>query len=375
MANAQLIIFTDSSVNIGGQELQALQQMRLLSQAGFETLLLCKPRSAIAKRAKDDGIAVQEIRFRNAFHLPSFRKVVRIVRDKKPRAIICHGSHDALICALATKWTALLYSQYMAIFRIKTFQHGYPLSFAYNHLFTATLTPSAYLRSKFLVNFAIDSRKIKVLYPGIDFSRLAKSDDPLPTHLQEWLASHPGPVIAHGAILRGEKGHSILLQALSEVKKTHPDIRYVIAGEGQDKPLLESMIGELGLEENVFLAGLLQNIAPLLKVSDIAVLPSLVEPLGMFQIEAQYLGVPTIASDAGGIPETIVHQKTGLIVKAGHVQQWAVAIVWTLNHSHEAKKFAKAGREFVLAKFSLESNITQFIELIKKSSGIRKRHN
>jgi glycosyltransferase involved in cell wall biosynthesis len=371
MANTQLIIFTDSSMNIGGQELQALQQMRSLSQAGFETLLLCKPRSAIAKRAKDAGMAVQEIRFRNAFHLPSFTKVIRIIRDKKPGALICHGSHDALICALAAKWTALFYSQYTAIFRIKTFQHGYPLSFAYNHLFTATLTPSAYLRSKFLVNSEIDSKKIKVLYPGIDFSRLANNDDPLPIHLQEWLTRHPGPVIAHGAILRGEKGHSILLQALSEVKKTHPDIRYVIAGEGQDKLLLERMIGELGLEENVFLAGLLQNIAPLLKVSDIAVLPSLVEPLGMFQIEAQYLGVPTIASDAGGIPETIVHQKTSLIVKAGHVQQWADAIVWTLNHSDEAKQFAKAGREFVLAKFSLESNITQFIELIKNSSGIK----
>ena len=375
MNKSKLIIFTESSMNIGGQELQAIQQMRSLSQAGFETLLLCKPRSAVTKRAKDDGIAVQEIRFRNAFHLPSFTKVIRIIRDKKPSALICHGSHDALICALAAKWTALFYSQCTAIFRIKTFQHGYPLSFAYNHLFTATLTPSAYLRSKFLVNPAIDSRKIKVLYPGIDFSRLAKNDDPLPIHLQEWLTSHPGPVIAHGAILRGEKGHSILLQALSAVKKTHPDIRYVIAGEGQDKPLLERMIGELGLEENVFLAGLLQNIAPLLKVSDIAVLPSLVEPLGMFQIEAQYLGVPTIVSDAGGIPETIVHQKTGLIVRAGLVQQWADAIVWTLNHSDEAKQLAKAGREFVLAKFSLESNITQFIELIKNSSSIRKRQN
>jgi len=365
MGKRESIVFTDSSMNIGGQELQALQQMRSLSQAGFETLLLCKPRSAIAKRANEDGIAVQQIRFRNAFHLPSFTKVIRIIRDKKPSALICHGSHDALICALAAKWATFFYSQHTAIFRIKTFQYGYPLSFSYNHLFTATLTPSSYLRSKFLVNPAIDSRKIKVLYPGIDFFRLAKNDDPLPIHLQEWLTGHPGPIIAHAAILRGEKGHSILLRALFEVKKTHPDIRYVIAGEGQEKPLLERMIGELGLGENVFLAGILQNIAPLLKVSDIAVLPSLAEPLGMFQIEAQHLEVPTIVSDAGGIPETIIHQKTGLIVEAGNIQQWANAIIWTLDHPDEAKQMAKVGSEFVLAKFSLESNTAQLIELIQ----------
>jgi glycosyltransferase involved in cell wall biosynthesis len=60
-----------------------------------------------------------------------------------------------------------------------------------------------------------------------------------------------------------------------------------------------------------------------------------------------------------------MHQKTALMVKAGHVQQWTDAIVWTLDHSDEAKRLAKLGREFVLAKFSLESNTTQLIELIK----------
>ena len=368
MANGDLIIFTDSSMNIGGQELQALQQMRSLNQAGFESLLLCKPGSAILKRAKDYDIMVQEVRFRNAFHFPSFKRVTRIIHDKKPIMIICHGSHDALICAFAAKWITFFSAYRIPIYRVKTFQHGYPLSFAYNHLFTATLTPSAYLRARFLVNSTIDSKKIKVLYPGIDFSRLSKEDN-LPIHVQDWLSVHPGPVIAHGAILRGEKGHHIILQALSEVKKTWPDVRYVIAGEGQDRPLLESAIAQLGLQENVFLSGILHDIAPLLKVSDIAVLPSLIEPLGMFQIEAQYLEVPTIVSDAGGIPETIVHQKTGLIVEAGHVKKWVDAILWVLHHRNEAMQMAKAGKEFVLAKFSLESNTAQLVQLIKNTSG------
>ena len=160
-ANGDFIIFTDSSMNIGGQELQALQQMRSLNQAGFESLLLCKPGSAISKRAKVYNITFQEIRFRNAFHFPSFKQVFRIIHDKKPTAIICHGSHDGLICAFAAKLFTFFSAHHISIYRVKTFQHGYPLSFAYNHLFTATLTPSAYLRSRFLVNSAIDSKKIK----------------------------------------------------------------------------------------------------------------------------------------------------------------------------------------------------------------------
>jgi len=358
------VFFTDSSINIGGQELQALQQMRALNQAGWQTQLLCKPQSAIAKRALDMGLAVQAIRFRNAFHIPSWISVYRIIKNCKPNAIICHGSHDAILCALLALWMKAVYAKRIPVYRIKTFQHGYPLSFAYNYLFTKTLTPSAYLRSLFLVNKSIDPKRIEVLYPGIDFAKLANTQHVLPQYIAAWLSSHPGPVIAHGAILRGEKGHSVLLHALAVVKKIQPQIRYLIAGQGHEKLALESLIHELDLDDNVLLTGIIEHIAPLLRASDIAVLPSLIEPLGMFQIEAQFLEVPTITSDAGGIPETIVHEQTGLMVEAGNVEQWAKAILWMLDHPLEAKQFAKAGKQQVLEKFSLEANTAQLLRLI-----------
>jgi glycosyltransferase involved in cell wall biosynthesis len=257
-----------------------------------------------------------------------------------------------------------VHAKRIPVYRVKTFQHGYPLSFAYNYLFTKTLTPSAHLRSLFLVNKAIDPKRIDVLYPGIDFAKLANTQHPLPQHIAVWLNSHPGPVISHGAILRGEKGHSVLLHALAIVKKTQPQIRYLIAGQGQEKPVLEALIHELGLDDNVLLTGIVEHIAPLLRASDIAVLPSLIEPLGMFQIEAQFLEVPTITSDAGGIPETIVHEQTGLMVEAGNVEQWAKAILWMLDHPLEAKQFARAGKQQVLEKFSLEANTAQLLRLI-----------
>jgi glycosyltransferase involved in cell wall biosynthesis len=360
------VIFTDSSINIGGQELQALQQMRALNAAGWQTRLLCKPQSAIARRALDMDLAVQAIRFRNAFHIPSWIAVYRIIKNHQPNAIICHGSHDAILCALLTLWMRAVHAIRIPVYRIKTFQHGYPLSFAYNYLFTKTLTPSAYLRSLFLVNKSINPKRIDVLYPGIDFAKLANTQHALPQHIAAWLSSHPGPVIAHGAILRGEKGHSVLLHALAIVKKTQPQIRYLIAGEGHDKPLLENLITQLELNDNVLLTGIVEHIAPLLRVSDIAVLPSLIEPLGMFQIEAQFLEVPTITSDAGGIPETIVHEQTGLMVEAGNVDQLAKAILWVLDHPMEAKQFAKAGKQQVLEKFSLEANTAQLIRLISE---------
>ena len=365
MASSKTIFFSDSSINIGGQELQALQQMSALQASGFKTLLLCKPNSAILQRAITLGLAATPIRFRNAFHVPSFRQLLHLVRSKDPVAIISHGSHDALLSVVVSRWVALLGGRRIPVLRVKTFQHGYPLSFAYNYLFSKTLTPSHYLRSLFLVNRSIKPSKFEVLYPGIDFSSLSQSDNALPAHVEEWLADHPGPVISHGAILRGEKGHRVILNALVEVKKSFPTVRYLIAGEGQDKPLLEAEIKALGLEDHVYLTGILHSIAPLLNVSTLAALPSLVEPLGMFQIEAQYLGVPTIASRVGGIPETILHEETGLMVGPGNVRAWADAICWVLANPIEAKQMAERGKAFVTEKFSMERNTAELIKLIQ----------
>ena len=352
-------------MNIGGQELQALQQMCALQAAGFKTLLLCKPNSAILQRANSLGLAATPTRFRNAFHIPSFRQLLQLVRNKDPIAIVSHGSHDALLSVMVSRWATLLGGRRIPVLRVKTFQHGYPLSFAYNHLFSKTLTPSHHLRSLFLVNRSIKPNKIEVLYPGIDFSGLGQANGVLPEHVRHWLDAHPGPVISHGAILRGEKGHRVILNALVEVKKSFPNVRYLIAGEGQDRPLLEAEIKTLGLDDHVYLTGILHEIAPLLIASTLAVLPSLIEPLGMFQIEAQYLGVPTIASRVGGIPETILHEETGLMVEPGKVRAWADAICWVLQHPTEAKQMAEGGKAFVTAKFSMERNTVELIKLIQ----------
>jgi len=365
MASSKTIFFTDSSMNIGGQELQALQQMSALQTAGFKTLLLCKANSAILQRASALGLAATPIRFRNAFHIPSFRQLLQLVRSNDPVAIVSHGSHDALLSVMVSRWVALLGGRRMPVLRVKTFQHGYPLSFAYNHLFSKTLTPSHNLRSLFLVNRSIKPNKIEVLYPGIDFSGLLQADGVLPEHVRQWLDARPGPVISHGAILRGEKGHQVILNALVEVKKLFPNVRYLIAGEGQDRPLLEAKIKALRLEDQAYLTGILHPIAPLLNASTLAVLPSLIEPLGMFQIEAQYLGVPTIASSVGGIPETILARETGLLVEPGNVRAWADAICWVLENPIEAKQLAERGREFVKNKFSMERNTAELIRLIE----------
>ena len=357
------IFFTESSMNIGGQELQALQQMRTLGELGYQAILLCRSGSAIATEAQLQGLKIKIVGLKNAFDLKSIFQMIKLIKQFQPIAFMCHGSRDALISAIAIRFFALLDIPLPKLFRIKTFQQGRALSFSYNYFFTKTLTPSEHLRQKFLVNRWINPSRIEVLYPGVNFGLLDSNSGVLPEDVIDWLATHPGPIIAHGAVLRGEKGHQTILQALLIVRKEFPNVRYVIAGDGHDRSLLEQQIRDLGLVENVFLAGHLSSISALLKRSDLAVLPSLREPLGMFQIEAQYLEVPVIASDVDGIPETILHQKTGLLVSPGVVDEWASAILWALYNPVLTKELAVAGKHYVAEKFSIEKNTQALLKL------------
>lgn len=199
------IFFSESSINIGGQELQALQQMQSLNKAGYRLILLCRPTSQIFLRAKLLELECAHIKFRNAFHLLSIFEVLKLILKFHPVAFFAHGSRDALVVVIA-RYIARCFGVPLAkVFRIKTYQHGHPLSFSYNYLFSKTITPSHFLRDKLLLNTWIRPSQVEILYPGIDFSALDSRLDRLPDHVQVWMDARPGPVISHGAILRGRK--------------------------------------------------------------------------------------------------------------------------------------------------------------------------
>ncbi len=357
------ILFLESSKNIGGQELQLLQQMHELNKLCYETRLLCKPGSRIYDFAISHELNVELISFRNALHLPSIFDVVCQILTFRPVALICHSGHDAIVGSLAAKLMGLFGIGHKVI-RMRTYQPGIPSTFAYNYLFDRTFTPSEHLRKKILVNKNIRDNRIEVLYPGIDFSKLDVVCSHLPDHLSQWLSTHPGPIVCHGAMLRAEKGHAVILKALPEVIQHVSDIRYVIAGEGPEENNLKRLVDELNLQNHVYFAGMVSPIAPLLKRSALAVLPSLIEPLGMFQIESQYLEVPTVASDIDGIPETLIHQETGLLVAAGDVGAWAQNVIWALANKEVMKSWAKAGKIYVLDKFSMANNTKELVNII-----------
>ncbi len=358
------IFFLESSVNLGGQEYQILAQMDELRTRSWQPYLFCKENSKISKLALTKGFTVKHFSFRNALDLFTICGIFKQLFDKQPICIMLHSGHDASIGSIAAQLYRIFFQKRIAIFRARTYQPDIPKNFAYNNLFDLTLTPSQFLKERILKNKKINPSKVKVLYPGINFDRMdQESRKTLPPRIQEWIDEKEGPLIVHGAMLRGEKGHLQFLDVFKKLLKIDPTLRYIIAGEGPEREAIKKKLIKLGIQNSVLMAGIVSPIAALLKNANFAVLPSHNEPLGMFQIEAQYLEIPTIVSRVDGVPETIEHQITGMIVSDSH-DAWVNAMSWALQNNTEIQRYAKQAKEFVKKRFSIKNNIDLLIEQI-----------
>jgi glycosyltransferase involved in cell wall biosynthesis len=121
----------------------------------------------------------------------------------------------------------------------------------------------------------------------------------------------------------------------------------------------------LGLTSGVWF-GLGRPVAPLLACADLLLMPSLYEPLGMAQIEALGLGVPVLASDVGGIPETVQHERSGWLVPAGNGAAWAQAVEAGLAALPSLRRLAESGREDVQARFGIDANTESVLRLLMR---------
>ena len=114
-----------------------------------------------------------------------------------------------------------------------------------------------------------------------------------------WFKAGEPPVVLAVGRLTDQKAFDVLIRAFSIARKKRR-IRLLVLGEGENRPALEALIRQLGLEQDVNLMGFVQNPYPYMARTSLFVLPSRWEGLPTVLIEALYLGAPIIATDCPG---------------------------------------------------------------------------
>lgn len=116
------------------------------------------------------------------------------------------------------------------------------------------------------------------------------------------------------AELHPVKCHELMIEAVAKLTTPENPIRHIIMGDGEQRPALEKMLKDKGLEENIFFLGHVDEADRLLKALDIFTLTSRSEALGYSVIEAAQAGLSIIATKVGGIPEIITDKWDGILI-------------------------------------------------------------
>lgn len=154
-------------------------------------------------------------------------------------------------------------------------------------------------------------------------------------------------IVGHvGALVDRHKGQRVLLDAANILKELHPKVLFLFFGRGEDEYDFQQESASL---KNVVWMGFKSNIGDYLPALDLFAFPSRNEGLGSVLLDVMNAKVPIIASDVGGIPDIVKHEKTGILVPPNNAEKLAEGIVRFIRNS-------KLRNELSLTAFSQLEN-------------------
>jgi glycosyltransferase involved in cell wall biosynthesis len=193
-------------------------------------------------------------------------------------------------------------------------------------------------------------RPIYVIPFGVDLSRFAVREG----------ASGGDVVLGFVKWLKPKYGPDVMVEAFARIHAARPNTTLVLAGKGEMQGALEARVRELGLESSVQILGRVdhEKVPALIGSFDIMVMPSVYESetFGVAAIEASASGVPVVASRVGGVPEAVLHGRTGLLVPPRDVEALAKACIELIDDPARRREMGLAGRRFVERYYSWPDN-------------------
>lgn len=368
MSNRSLnILLLTPVLEIGGEELSTLSLIKEMVKMGHRCYVYGNKGKLYNDFINSGATVINPDQ-------PYERTVRGVIRDARKIKIIIAGNNIDIVHSQSILPTISCYLAKLLLKNRKNFpklifhergihEYTYPIiGRLFNHITDYVIANSDYEREKLLRNGLKSSRCIRIHNCiNFDFPR----DKLLTVQKGEFGIEPNNFVIGTVGRLVKQKGIKYLLQAFKIVCDSNDSIYLMIVGDGPDREIFEKNTISLGIEEKVLFTGWKLEMKSIYPIFDIFILPSLWEPLGNVALEAAAFGKPVIVTNVGGLPETMIPDKTGLIVPPADVHKLVDAIIYLIEHRDIAKRMGEYGRQRVKDYFC-SSRVGDEVEKVYK---------
>jgi len=271
----------------------------------------------------------------------------RLLRRERVTLVHAHGSRGTLYAGLATRGLGI-----PLVWHVRVAEPDPRLDRLLARLAEAIVVNSGATAAR-IRRLPGAAAKLTIVPNGVDPARFAPG--PADAGLGDSLGLDPAvPVVGYFGRLERGKGVDVLVDAATRLHGKLPATAFLFVGEGPLGETLMARAAAAGLPARF--TGQRDDVAALLRLCAVVVLPSRQEAFGRILIEAMAAGVPVVATAVGGIPEVCVDGVTGLLVPPEDPDALAVAIALTLTDQAATAARVTAATADVHARFALTAH-------------------
>ena len=353
------ILQISSASSFGGGERYLADLTNALVERGHELYVAVRPHSPIPRHLHLPSDRIVTLPLRNALDVRSAHQLDRFVRRNGIEIVHAHMARDYSLASYAARRnskTKFVVTRHV-LFQLNRL-HRHTLARAARIIAVSNAVAHA-LRASGVVA----EKQIAVIPNGIDvdrFSRARASFDRV-----QFLRSMGLPVdcLLVGSIgeLRTLKRHDDFIRAAAIVAARFPETHFVLAGVGEVRKQLETLVNELGLNERFYFLGWLDDAEKLLCAMDVFVSASETESFGLAIVEAMAAGTAVVATATEGAREVIEDQRTGILVPIGDVERIAESVINLLFDPEKRRAIATQSAQSAATKFSLTRMVDEVL--------------
>jgi glycosyltransferase involved in cell wall biosynthesis len=350
-----MICFFNTTKAWGGGEKWHFDIASRLSKDGEKVMVVAHKHSELRKKLRQHGIEPFAFKISNLSFLNPVRllRLCSFFRHHQVKTLVINLPADLKIAGLAARVAGvkrIIYRRGSAI----PIKNSMINRFLFGKIITDVLVNSKETKHTILANNPrlISGEKIKVIYNGIE----AENFHPESLSDNSEKQDNKPIVIGNLGRLEKQKAQHLLIELGTKLQKAGNNFRIMIGGDGRLREELLQKIHFAGLSKNIQLAGHIEDVGAFMQSIDIFVLTSHWEGFGYVLAEAMACEKPVIAFNHSSNPELIDHNKTGLLVKPGDIDDLFEKTVILINDNNLRTAFGKAGRQKALHEFNFETN-------------------
>ncbi|MFZ5830720.1 MAG: glycosyltransferase [Planctomycetota bacterium] len=343
------------SLNVGGAEVLAARLARELRSRFRFTFACLDELGPMGRELRDEGFTVEVLERRPGIDFDCMRRLMKWWQREGVELVHAHQYTPFFYAAAARRFRSgppILFTEHGRWFPDLPNRKRMIFNRLMLRRSDRVVGVGESVRRALVRNEGLPSRRVGVIYNGVDAAAFARNGHPAALVRAECGVAPDDFVVIQVARLDHLKDHVTAIRTIERLSKRCPQARLILVGDGPEQARIEAEIAERRVSANVRLMGLRSDVARLLHAADAFLLTSISEGIPVTVIEAMAAGLPVVSTNVGGVGEIVVDGRTGFLAPSGGDAALATALERLAADGALRRELGASGRQRAQTVFS-----------------------